>query len=212
MKKAFILAAMVMAAAAASAQTQSGNFMLGGNIGFSSTKEKDKVDNTTTEGPRNTSLYLSPNIGYFIMDGLALGVNINYGRTVSKYEEDRPRGVLERKYTYNAFTFGPMLRYYYMLGDKAAVFAHANAGFGSLSSKEKIGNTTRENPSVKLQTLRVGPGLAYFITPSVAAEATLLYGSDRLKRKQDTGAEISERENGVYFNIGLQVFLGGGGD
>jgi len=70
-----------------------GAWMLGGAVGFSSTKVEDAEESTT-------HLYLTPNVGYFIMDDLAIGLDIQFYSESSDGESE------------SNFGFGPYARYY----------------------------------------------------------------------------------------------------
>ena len=77
----------------ASTQTvNQGAWMIGGTAGFSSTKVKD-MDATT-------SLNLSPNLGIYIIDDLAIGANISFLSTSANGN------------TNSSFGLGPFVRYY----------------------------------------------------------------------------------------------------
>ena len=61
------------------AQVEQSNLMLGGNLGFSATKTK--IPRNYSSGfyeQKSTTLFLSPNVGYFILDQLAVGADCSF--------------------------------------------------------------------------------------------------------------------------------------
>jgi len=58
------------------------NFVLGGTIGFSATDSKVSIKTNTLdqkgEGPSAFQLSFAPNVGYFIIDNLAIGMGLDY--------------------------------------------------------------------------------------------------------------------------------------
>jgi outer membrane protein len=93
-KPTFLLIVMLCLSGLVSAQTVGkGAWMLGGSLGFSSTKVKD-ADVSTTH------IFLNPNVGYFIMDDLALGLDIAFFSESTDGESE------------SNFGFGPYARYY----------------------------------------------------------------------------------------------------
>ena len=80
-----------------------GVWMLGGNAGFTSTKFKAADES-------NTTLFLNPNLGYFIADDLAIGLNLN----------------LTSANEVTTFGLGPFVRFYFA----DAIFAQAGVDLG----------------------------------------------------------------------------------
>ncbi len=75
------------------AQTvEQGTWMIGGSAGFSSTKVKNV--------PASTNLDLSPKLGLFIIDDLAVGIGISFKSTSSDGSSN------------STFGLGPFARYY----------------------------------------------------------------------------------------------------
>ena len=60
--------------AAAFSQIKIGQYLLGGNISFESTKQQNDINSTF----QSNDFDIAPNIGYFIVDKLAGGVRLNH--------------------------------------------------------------------------------------------------------------------------------------
>lgn len=102
MKRILVIAAALLFGASAFAQ-QKGDFFVGGNLGFGtgaytySDKTINLDDNTSTERKSNhangISFYVTPEVGYFIMDNLKIGASVSadintYPTEVEVYEHD----------------------------------------------------------------------------------------------------------------------------
>lgn len=117
-----------------------GAWMVGGSAGFSSEKLKDAEESTTT-------IDLSPNLGYFIADDLAIGLGVNLHSESFDGEST------------TLFGLGPFVRYYFA----DAIFAQAgvNLGLGDIEFTE----------------FHVGVGYSWFVSNDVAIEPVLFYRS-----------------------------------
>ncbi|MEO6191189.1 MAG: outer membrane beta-barrel protein, partial [Saprospiraceae bacterium] len=127
---------------------------------------------------------LSPNIGYYFMDNLGIGLALN----VSGTKLGRVKG--------SSFGAGPWLRYYVYKG----VFAHAGYNFSSV----KI--TTPGVPDLKFtgSNINLGIGYSHFLNNSIALEPKLYY--DINSSKLDGDSE-SSKDNTFGLSIGFQIFF-----
>lgn len=157
-----------------SAQTvNQGAWMLGGSVGFSSLKVKDADASTTY-------LNISPNVGYYIIDDLAIGARINFLSESFDGESESNVGI------------GPFLRYYVtdpiflQIGyDIEAAVLDWNIVFAGEGS-----------------TLHAAVGYSWFLNSGVAIEPSLylnLYSGDG-----DFDADYTR----FGLNVGVQAFAG----
>ena len=110
------LLAFTMIGLAASAQTEQGNYLVGGNFAINTAKNDTRVT-------------LTPTVGYFFINNFAGGANVDL--TYSKAGSNKS----------TIFGIGPFARYY--LGTlNIRPFAHANLNFTSNRSKNSAGSTT----------------------------------------------------------------------
>lgn len=163
------------------AQIQEGNLMVGVNL---ANIDLDLQKNNTRFG-----LGITPKIGYFIQDNLALGGELGLG-----FESAKNTFAIN----YNISAFG---RYY--IGDPRAVilnhsrfFLEANAGIAGRNYKVK------DVPSASTNGLGlgIGAGVAYFITPNIGLETLLKYN-------QIVGFGTSPTTGGLSLNIGFQIYI-----
>jgi len=98
------------------------NWMVGGNINFSSTEFKSEVGSKSTF----TIFQFSPNIGYFIMDKLALGLR------VSLYNTSQKATGTSSSSKYNTSNWGPFFRYYFLKSDNQTnIFFETSYQYGT---------------------------------------------------------------------------------
>ena len=188
MKKLLFVTLIAAFSTAASAQgnINQGNIMIGGNLGFNSSKYGNS-------NSKSSSLFVSPNVGYFFINNLAGGLRVHFSN--SKEES----GSFE--YSETAFRLTPFVRYYFLpSSQKVNVFADAGYGFGSTKYKETGDPDVTQNVS----GYTVSAGAAIFIVPSVALEIGLGYNSDKFNN-------ATERYNTIQALAGLQIHLGGSG-
>ncbi|WP_143307694.1 porin family protein [Chitinophaga vietnamensis] len=171
----------LMFGSVANAQIQKGNIMVGANLtdlGFIFQK------NSTT-----FNFDLTPKVGWFIKDGLAIGGYVNFGlKTVKDAGSDVNYGV------------GGFARYYIEdknvrkleFSKRVRFFLEGNAGFA--------GSNPANGVSTNGFNIGVGPGISYFITPNVGLEGLLKYDLT-------VGGGSSTTANHLGLNIGFQIYL-----
>lgn len=154
MKKIILFAFLVLIITAPSfAQTEKGNWLMGGSGEFSSQKTGDF---------KTTSFSFEPAAGYFIAKDFALGAGLGF--TSSKDEGDAD--------AVSAFSFAPFVRYYFLpLGTGAKLFGDASFGVGSFKYID----------SQSFTQWGIDAGPAIFLNPHTALEITLGYGSMKIK-------------------------------
>ncbi|MCW3467796.1 outer membrane beta-barrel protein [Chitinophaga nivalis] len=185
MKKFRLLTLVLLAAlvgTTAKAQIQKGNIMVGASV--SNFQLDFQKDNT------KFSMDLTPKVGWFIRDGLAIGGYAQLGLTTAKASGTQT--------TYGVGAFGR-----YFVEDKnvrklefskrVRFFLEANAGFGGSSNSSTSTSTTGLD-------LGVGPGIAYFITPNVSLEGLLKYNLT-------VGFGSSTTNNRLNLGVGFQIYL-----
>lgn len=168
---------------AAHAQTQKGNLLVGANISdFNLNFQKE---NTAF------SMNLTPKLGYFVKDNIALGsyIGVHYGTS---------DGATDLGYDVGAFG-----RYYLkekslQVVKRSCFFAEVNAGFSGRNISVSNGGKTNTNGL----GIGFGPGWTYFVTPNIGLEALLKYNVA-------VGFGNSTTSNNLDFNIGFQIYLPG---
>lgn len=135
----------------ANAQITKNNWLVGGDIAFSYSTSKPE----STVDFKTFALNVSPNVGYFFWDKLALGTRLDYA--VNSYRSDTGDS------NYDSFLVSPFARYYFLDADKMAnPFLESSYRFSLLNE-----NNSKE--------FSAKGGLAIFLNRSVAFEISLNY-------------------------------------
>lgn len=156
-----------------SAQTVGkGAWMLGGAAGFSSTKPKDAEDATT-------HIYLTPNIGYFIMNDLAIGVDVAFFSESTNGDSE------------SNFGFGPFARYYIA----KPIFVQAGYDLDASPFDSQLFQSGGGS------TLHFAVGYSWFLNNGVAIEPSLFYNI----YSEDEDSIFGDFTQ-FGLNIGIQAF------
>lgn len=130
------------------AQTEQGNIRVGAtsNLSFTSTSYE--------EGDNDNEFGLEGSVGYFVIDNLAVGLNLGFTSTSGSFES-------------SSFVAGPAARYYFQ-----GVFAGAGILFGkqTIDFGDPIGKVDANGNFIALEA-----GYAAFITDNVSIEPSLGY-------------------------------------
>jgi hypothetical protein len=176
MKKIFMVAVATILIQAGFAQVNQGQWLVGGNAGFSSSKYGEV---------KTSSFKFAPDAGYFFIDNFAGGLRFDIQSMKQKV------GTLEQKAS--STSIAPFVRYYFLpASQKVNVFADASYGFGSMKADE--------GESVNISGYSIMAGPAIFLSPNTALEVTLGYGSTKIE--EDT-ERTNTFQFGVGFQIHL---------
>lgn len=158
MKKIILGIAALAGFAAANAQTDQNDWMVGGNFRLNTS------DN-------NTQIAFTPNAGVFLVDNLAFGGNFSLSYSKSG----------NNKYT--SFGVGPFVRYYFTT-ESQAVRPIIHGSFNYLSTKQKIINVSSTNTG---SNFFIGGGAAMFISKNVSIDALMGYDRTKYKNFDGSG-------------------------
>ncbi len=162
------------------------NWLVGGNGEFLTQKLNSPSypngDYTTTR------ISVSPKIGYFPIDHLALGLLL-------KYEHVAEKSAAGLKTVYANIGIGPFVRYYFLPSAKSInILVEGNGAYTQTSS-----SSVSTKPSYLSYALLTGP-VIYF-NSSVGVEFLFGYKGNRSTKEGDI------KTDGFHFNIGIQVHL-----
>jgi hypothetical protein len=182
MKKLLIAFSMIASVSTVSAQINKGQWLVGGNAAFTSSKEGDF---------KTTTFQFSPNAGYFFINNLAGGLRLSISSEKDKFNSFES--------TTTTTSIAPFVRYYFLpAAQKTNIFADASYSFGSVKFEE---DDQEQKSNVNGFTIAAGP--AFFLTPNTALEVTLGYNSSKV--------EDAEESNGTFLvGVGFQIHLGQG--
>jgi len=182
MKTNFFLTSLIIVlfSITANSQITKGNWMVGGD-GYYSSSKSGRVDGSGEYTPWHFTI--NPNIGYFLKNKLVAGT------------------VLDMKFSNfsGRYLLSPFVRYYFLKPDKVYnVFSSINAGYGFISSKNNQGNTVVSDFGLKV-------GGVVFLNSIVGLEFSINYSKtyqENIKNDFRTG----KRDN-INIGFGLQIHL-----
>jgi hypothetical protein len=163
--------------------THRGNFIIGSRVGFSTAKSSVDVQSSAGsikgEGGSSSQFNLSPGIGYFFMDHLAIGISMDWLATYSSTGVDLGGGTAAAQQTNNNnMLFGPFIRYFLPIDMDKAFFIGTALGFGN-SRNQFIADTKAQTINNNLLTIGVGPGFTIYSHNGLALEALAKYNFAR---------------------------------
>lgn len=171
----------------ANSQIKKDQFLVGGKVSFSAMN----YGQSPASYYKTTTLLLSPNLGYFIIDKLAAGVRLQLGYFHQSFGLD--------KYRTSNTTLSPFIRYYFLPAAKMvnALIDISYDNYKTTSTNQYLtANTTRSYG----YTISAGPSI--FLSQHIALEFTVGY-----QYKVPKGFPI---DKATQFNtgFGLQIHLG----
>ncbi|MBX9780694.1 MAG: hypothetical protein K2X26_10125 [Chitinophagaceae bacterium] len=178
----FVLALSLFTITKSQAQLTKGNWLVGGNLSFSSTKYSNQV----TASYSQIDFRLSSSVGYFFADRISFGLKPGYTYVKSD--------VGASSTSVSIFTIGPFFRYYFLKPEKT-VNLLSEVNYAYTVSK----NNNNPPSSSNLFSILAGP-VIYF-NQSVGLEFLLAYS------RANYSKDVSENNNIFQFGIGLQVHL-----
>ena len=187
MRKSTLLSLLLSFTATAFTQINKGQFLAGGNINFESIKSESSV-NTPYE---STNFFISPNLGYFIINKMATGLRIDF-RSYSTRSE-----TLDVHYVTTSIS--PFLRYYFLPLQKKV---NAFIDISYIHDKSKWRSDTNPGYIVKTKGYYFFGGPSIFITDQITIEFTVGYKHTKSDEYGDN--KVNKFSSGV----GLQIHFG----
>jgi outer membrane protein len=191
------------------AQVEKGNWLFGGSstLEFNTSKEKIKTGGTTNDGSTYTDFDIRPQIGYFVIDKLPIGLMLDIDIDKEKYTDP------DSEYKWTSFMVGPFVRYYFIDLEGLMPYAEASMGIGSGNTKTNYMGSESDD---KYGTFAYGfgAGATYFITDNVGVDLFIGYANCQEKYAADDESARSEDDDVVYkyggldFNIGFIISIG----
>lgn len=163
------------------AQITKGNWMVGGSGSFIN-YESTYQDNNTEITQTGNGFNLSPNLGYFIIDNVALGAVVSFNFSNPSGDNNNSHG----------YGISPFVRYYFRKPDKMInPFLQTSYSFNEGKS-ESGGSNKSTGYTIK-------GGSALFFNSSVALELSLNYDSQKFNS--------NSKSNNFTIGIGFQIHL-----
>ena len=138
------------------------------NFGLNTSGGSFDNGNITTDKPSSVSFNISPMVGKFLSENVAVGALINF--TLSRTNNNGTPEVINSS---SAIGITPFLRYYAIKMDKFSIFGQGNVGFSYSGSKSKVDGTSTDGPKTTTLSLNVMPGLAYDVSSKLSLETNI---------------------------------------
>ncbi|MFB5946668.1 outer membrane beta-barrel protein [Albibacterium profundi] len=140
------------------AQTDKGNFILGGTVSYNTVKSDASGANSAYD------FSVAPNVGYFVDDNIAIGTGIGY--QTSRLDEASNVGKTE------AFVVAPFGRYYTPIANNFKFFGQLSVpmAFGSVKAINEDLETGDKTGSSTSIGVALSPGFVYFPSDKVGLE------------------------------------------
>jgi len=208
MKK-LLLAGAVALFGLSNAQMTKGDWVFSGSTGFSfnNTTQKQSVNSESADVPKISAITFTPSVGYFVIDKLAVGIDLDLTSITTKFSEPD----YNSKSTVTNFSVMPTATYYFASGNKFVPYLGAGAGFGTNKTKYSetdMGSTVSSDDTASGFTWKVKGGVNYMITQSFAVNVGVSY--NQFTTKQDiegTSYELKNTYNNFGVNAGFSFFL-----
>lgn len=166
--------ATLLIAVTSNAQIDKGNWMMGGSGAFGNFKTTSGGSSSTS-----TSITISPNIGYFFIDKLAIG-------TAGQYNYVFPKGGSK---TISSNSVSPFIRYYFLEKEKQI----------NIFSEARYEIMRMNHSNFKADTFLIKAGTVFFVNSSVGIEVALNYSTQKTNQNFENRA--------IYLNVGFQIHL-----
>ena len=156
-----------------------GDIFVEGMIGFNSTNDKNTEEKTS-------GFEISPKLGYFISEDLAIGGELSFG---SAKEEVAGTDTADQ----STFGVGAFARYYFLdLGERFKTFTEFGVGYANQNDKLN---------DFKVNTIGAGLdlGINYFVTEKIA----LSFGLKNVLSFATAKADVDGAEAVSEFNLGF---------
>ena len=194
MKKLLLIAAVaVFGFTTVNAQTEKGNWMFAGStaISFASTTATPELDGEEGEDQKTSLFSVTPTVAYFIMDNLAIGVDLTF---TSQKNDDGNDDI-----TTSSFSAIPGATYFFEAGDNLKPYI--GAGVGVISTSSGDDDSLKSNGLA----IRGKGGLAYFLNESIAIDFSVQYLNTSQKNKEFD--EFKVKNSSIGFGLGFSLFF-----
>ncbi len=190
MKKIIVMCVSCLLVVSAWAQTTQGTISLGGALGISSS-----TDNNTGGETKSTTVFIAPSVGYFLADGMELGLDVAFSNEKQELDGDDAGSV-------NETALGPYFKYYMFTANENFAFTlNASLLFGFTKSSPPSDVDADDMKGSSLQ-FSISPGFSYFFTDKIGLDFQL-QGLTFRKSDPNTDADDDERSS---FTFGVASF------
>jgi hypothetical protein len=180
-----------------------GNFMLGGAVDFyySSSNGASDIINTysNTNSLRQVHLSLNPSVGYFVIDGLVLGLTPTF---TYEYARATIRSLGTSNGTSDGHSFNIGLNAFAKYYFKNSFFIGLESGYSHKIGNYNDAGTTKDNNFI----VRPSIGYAIFLNSKVSIEPSIYYLYQKYDLNGMKFGTSSSSSNNIGLSVGLHIF------
>lgn len=198
MKKVILVGAIALCGVM-NAQMEKGSWVIGGSttLGFNNVSTKYSAGNDSSTEPSVSTFTLTPSVGFFVQDKLAIGLDLGF---VSMTQKDG-----DYKYTLSSLSVIPTATYYFKSGTNLVPYLGAGIGYASTKVTETYQGDS-DSETVDGLTWKAKGGLVYLINQNVGVDLGLSYNQFANKETVE-GTEYKTTVGTLGVNVGLSIFL-----
>lgn len=202
MKKLLLVVAIALCGLS-NAQMSKGDWVISGNtgMGFNNVNTTFKAEGESEDGPKVSTFSITPSVGYFVIDKLAVGIDLGFTTMTTKYDGE--------KSTTTNFAVMPTATYYFANDSKFVPFLGAGVGYASVKNKASVdimGVTTSDEMTTDGLAWKVKGGVTYMATQSLGINLGVSY--DQFSNKETYfGTEVKTNVKTFGANIGFSYFI-----
>jgi len=196
-------------------QLKKGNYVTGGSLLVHPSKETN-ISGALSPITKTLDLNISPRLGIFISDKIALGVELGYSYLKNEFNYPNTNGyyVTNSSSKSSSFTVQPFFRNYIPVSEKISFFTHSTAGisFGVrnieylfLDPNDGRVLTQKYKYDAFSGAISLSPGIAFFISPKWSAEATFASLGYRFSNNKPQSGDTAKSYDFI-FNYGFSAF------
>lgn len=202
MKKLLVVGAVALFASM-NAQMEKNSWIVSGKTGidFNSSTSKYSSQGNSIDGPKVSTFSISPSVGYFVVDNLAIGVDLGFNSTKTTFTN----AALDVDYTdkTSTFTILPNATYYFPTASKVRPYLGAGVGYGSLTGYNEITDTNSTNGGF---LWGAKGGLVYLVNSNIGLDLGAGYSSFTVKQTEQN-IELKTVANTFGVSAGVSIFF-----
>lgn len=193
-----------------SAATSMGKIMISGSseLSYSSFLNEQKISyhdffgdtESISEEYDESGFNFKSSVAYFIYDGLAVGISIDYETLKYDYEDSEEKE--------SSFMIGPSLVYYFGSSNiKPYIFGEYM--FGTSKTEQKEGSTTNDF-NMDMNGWALGAGIAFFLNQNLSLNMGMGYSKASAEPESDNidpNIDIEMTVKGFALNGGISVYF-----
>ena len=193
-----------------SAQTEGGTFMLGAGSSLSSVGlSVDDIDPGSLNGVDISSNTTDLNLfgGFFVTDGLVLGLGVTYENTTSKQDGNG----YENESSSTTTTIIPSIKYYFGESGFNTGLSYAIGTVKDIDEESDVSGTYEYEDEGSLSMLNLSAGYSFFVNDIIALTPSLVYTTAKVVQEDIYNSntqfyEDSETElSGLSFGFSIAI-------